>query len=178
MRSEARIIDANANRASEGLRTLEDIARFALDDRALCERTKRARHQLTASLGRLPLPAGLRVSVRDTPGDVGTTVTTESEGVRTDLAGVAAAAASRAAQAVRAIEETAKALGATDPAFEALRYEVYEIDRLVRTGLVPASPQWRLCVLLTAALCPEGDWERVAHASIEGGADCIQLREK
>ena len=70
--SALRAIDANLNRASEALRTLEDIARFALDDAGLTERTKRARHRLTELLGTLPLPAGLRITVRDTPGDVGT----------------------------------------------------------------------------------------------------------
>lgn len=178
MRSEARIIDANANRAGEGLRTLEDIARFALDHAELCERTKRARHGLTALISSLPLPAGYRVSVRDTPGDIGTGISTPGEGERVGLAAVAAAAAARTAQAVRAIEETAKSMGVLGSEFESLRYEIYEIDRLVRIALVPASPQWALCVLITGSLCKDGDWEGVASAAIAGGTDCIQLREK
>ena len=35
-----RVIDANANRAREALRVMEDLARFILDDAALTERTK------------------------------------------------------------------------------------------------------------------------------------------
>lgn len=178
MRSEARIIDANANRASEGLRTLEDIARFALDNAGLSERAKRARHGLAGLLDALPLPASLRITVRDTPGDVGTGIRTAREGQRIGLGSVATAAAARTAQAVRTIEETAKSIGSVDPGFESLRYEIYEIERLVRTGLIPASPQWSLCVLITESLCRAGDWERVARAAIAGGADCLQLREK
>jgi thiamine-phosphate pyrophosphorylase len=39
-----RLIDANLNRAREGLRVLEDLARFELDDAALSERAKQIRH--------------------------------------------------------------------------------------------------------------------------------------
>ena len=35
-----RIIDANLNRTAEGLRVLEDIARFVLDDAALSRQLK------------------------------------------------------------------------------------------------------------------------------------------
>jgi thiamine-phosphate pyrophosphorylase len=178
VRSEARIIDANSNRAGEGLRVLEDLARFALDDGELSERAKRARHLLAELVGGLPLPAGLRVSVRDTPGDVGTAITTPTEGHRADLASVAAAAVGRATEAIRVIEEIAKAIGGAGGPFETLRYEAYEIDRLVRAALVPASPQWRLCVLISEDLCGGRPWESVAEAAIAGGADCLQLREK
>lgn len=37
--------------------------------------------------------------------------------------------------------------------------------------------QWSLCVLITESLCIR-PWEEVARAALEGGADCIQLREK
>jgi thiamine-phosphate pyrophosphorylase len=33
-------------------------------------------------------------------------------------------------------------------------------------------------VLITGALCVHHGWERVAELAIEGGADCLQLREK
>ncbi|USN98952.1 MAG: thiamine phosphate synthase [Phycisphaeraceae bacterium] len=178
MRSEARIIDANRNRAGEGLRVLEDIARFALDDEALTARCKRARHELGEAVAVLPLPAGLGLSARDTPGDVGTSVRTEREYERSDPTSVAAAACGRVGEALRSIEEIAKCVRGDAARFEALRYEAYEVGRLVSAGLAPIAPQWRLCVLLTASLCPGGDWERVARAAIAGGADCLQLREK
>ena len=40
-----RIIDANINRAGEGLRFLEEIARFVLDDAALSQQLKNMRHE-------------------------------------------------------------------------------------------------------------------------------------
>ncbi|MBP9699429.1 MAG: thiamine phosphate synthase, partial [Elusimicrobia bacterium] len=41
-----RVLDANLNRAREGLRVLEDTARFVWDDRALFSSLRRARHGL------------------------------------------------------------------------------------------------------------------------------------
>lgn len=178
MRSEARIIDANLNRVGEGLRVLEDIARFALNDDDLAPRCKQARHALADAASRLPLPPGLRTAARDTPGDVGVRARTESEYRREGLGAIAASAGGRAAEGLRVLEELAKHLGGDATAFESLRYEVYELARRVQAALRPIAPQWGLCVLLTASLCPGGAWERVAERAIEGGADCLQLREK
>ena len=41
-----RIVDANLNRVSEGLRVLEDIARLALNDPPLSQSLKNVRHRL------------------------------------------------------------------------------------------------------------------------------------
>ena len=41
----ARIIDASANRAREGLRVVEDYVRFAMDDPGLSRRLKDVRHR-------------------------------------------------------------------------------------------------------------------------------------
>ncbi len=175
MRTRARIIDANSNRAAEGLRVIEDIARFAIEDAQLAARTKAARHTLTETVRALPTAPGL--AARDTPGDVGTDTRTPGEYRREDLAEIARAASGRATQALRVIEELAKSFGADASAFESLRYETYELARLVSAGLRPRAPQWRLCVLITEALCNH-PWQRTVEAAIEGGADALQLREK
>jgi thiamine-phosphate pyrophosphorylase len=178
VRSEARIVDANLNRALEGLRVLEDIARFALGDAGTTERCKAARHELASAVRGLGLPPGLLESARDTPGDVGTGLTVAGERSRVDLGSVARAACGRAAEATRSIEEIAKVLGSGGDEFERVRYRIYDLGRAVASGLSPAGPQWRLCVLLTGSLCRGGAWESVAESAIEGGADCLQLREK
>ena len=41
-----RIIDVNANRAAEGIRVLEDIARFIIADKSLASSFKKTRHTL------------------------------------------------------------------------------------------------------------------------------------
>src|SRR4051794_35924729 len=87
-----RILDANANRAREALRVLEDYARFVLDDESICGELKLLRHDLTAAVGGI-LPDA--ILWRDTPGDVGTGVKTDAELVRKDVAHVVTAAGKR-----------------------------------------------------------------------------------
>jgi len=194
MNPAARIIDANANRAREGLRVLEDIARFALDDAKLSAELKSLRHDLRAAFDSLPIDKAMLLSSRDTDGDVGTAISTPAEYARTGLRDVALAAASRLTEALRSIEEAAKVLtplanvpsaGSTVDArnaaakFESLRYRAYTTEKSLILKLRDTTcPQWRLCVLITSSLCRHHDWLEVARRAIEGGADCLQLREK
>jgi thiamine-phosphate pyrophosphorylase len=173
----ARIIDANANRAREAMRVMEDAARFALDDSSLSEDLKSLRHDLRSAMERLP--AGWIEANRDTPGDVGTTITAETEKSRTGLADVVIAAGKRLSEALRVIEEAGKTI---DPAFagriEALRYRAYDLDQRLQLRMgTGRARQWRICVLLTESICRR-PWEDVLRAVIDGGADCIQVREK
>ncbi|MBL8763401.1 MAG: thiamine phosphate synthase [Phycisphaerae bacterium] len=190
----ARILDANANRAREALRVMEDAARFGLDDPALSAELKSMRHDLARELEAIGnafphADEAARLASRDTPGDVGTRLTAEGEYTRDGLRGVVVAAGKRLTEALRSIEECCKALA--DPsgdergpssarAFERLRYRAYAcepalIGRL--TGRRDAAPQWSVCVLLSERLCRR-PWREVATAALAGGADCVQLREK
>lgn len=177
-----RIIDANANRAREALRVMEDAARFLLDDRPLVESHKSVRHALAEALSRLPGGGGAGLAWRDTAGDVGTSVTTPSEFRRQGMRDVVIAAGKRLTEALRVIEEAAKTLeGGIDVAasIESLRYRAYDLERdLVLAMGTGRGRQWRLCVLITEALCRHHPWIDVARLAIEGGADCLQLREK
>jgi len=44
-----RVLDANANRAREALRVIEDFARFVLNNDELSARLKELRHELAAA---------------------------------------------------------------------------------------------------------------------------------
>ena len=174
-----RLMDANANRARETIRVMEDAARFLLDDAELSQALKSLRHDLAAALAGVD---GLD-AWRNTPGDVGTAATTESEYRREGAWGVATAASKRLGEALRSLEEYSKTLGpdAADvpTALEQIRYRGYDLQQRLLKRLGTGRPaQWRLCVLLTADLCPDGDWRRVAEQALAGGADCLQLREK
>ena len=70
-RQTLRIIDANCNRIGEGLRFLEDIARFILNDVELSHQLKTTRHSLINSLSDLGIEA---LSARDSAGDVGVSI--------------------------------------------------------------------------------------------------------
>lgn len=176
----ARIIDANANRAREAFRVLEDLARFALNDEGLSARLKNLRHGLREALASTPLDAAQLLASRDTWSDVGTQISTPAEFQRAGLADLAAANAARAAEALRSLEEAAKAIHVEAAmALERLRYSLYTIEKDLRTALGSGrARQWRLCVLLSEGLCCGRSWEHVAKAAMAGGADCLQLREK
>ncbi len=77
MNSTYRIIDANFNRAAEGLRTIEDYIRFDVEDLSLLTRLKHLRHDLTAAIDLLDRQSLLEN--RDTRGDEGTDLTTATE---------------------------------------------------------------------------------------------------
>ena len=184
MPSVHRILDANANRAREALRVMEEAARFLLDDVALCGDLKQLRHDLAEGLMAVE---GLEAS-RNTPADVGTTIRTDRESTRRSVAHVAVAAGKRLSESLRAIEEYGKVLGDSirvaggtpfAAVFEQLRYRGYEIEMRLNLALSATAPkQWKLCVLITESLCTHHGWVEVMRAAVEGGADCIQLREK
>ncbi|MBA4027866.1 MAG: thiamine phosphate synthase [Planctomyces sp.] len=176
-----RMLDANINRAREALRVLEDIARFALDDGRLVALIKPVRQSVSRLAEAIPGGEPRLLAARNTPGDAGAGITTRAESARAGPRDIASAAAKRLTEALRVIEECAKATSAgprlAQVAKEA-RYAAYEAERAILSALPPPrGTPWRLCVLLTESLCA-GPWLGVARAAIEGGADCIQLREK
>jgi thiamine-phosphate pyrophosphorylase len=179
-----RILDANLNRAREALRVMEDTARFVLQNPDLALDLKHARHQVRAVAESAGLDNLLLLAWRDTPGDVGTALATDSESDRPSIRGVAAAAGKRAGEALRVVEELLKIRDAdlnsrAAPIAKALRYRVYELEKRLTLALGSGRGcAWRLCVLISESLCPNGDWERVARAALHGGAECLQLREK
>ena len=181
-----RVLDAAANRAGEGLRVVEDYARFVLDDRHLVERLKAMRHELASAVGHFP--KSMLLAARDTPGDVGTTVSTPAERTRGDLAAVVTANFKRAAEALRSLEEFAKLV---DPAvaieFERLRYRGYTLAKALGTTELNRArlSDARLYVLIDGGARPglsEADaiarFEKLATALVSAGVDVLQLRDK
>lgn len=173
-----RILDANLNRAREAVRVMEDYARFALDEGILSRGAKQIRHDLADLADCFPA-AGL-VEARDTPGDVGTEITTINETTRRDERDVVVAAAKRLTEALRCLEEYSKIDNtAAAKGFESLRYQTYELEKnlLARSDPAGRFSKVKLYVLLTEKLCRKAILD-VAAAAVAGGADCIQLREK
>lgn len=182
MHSVDRIIDADENRAREALRVIEDAARFVLDDRELCALCKKMRHDLAEAVDALPGGRMRALAHRDTPNDVGTDVTTEGEQTRATLRAVVVAAGKRLEESLRSLEECVKTL---DPKvalrIESLRYRSYDLERRMTLAMGAAREGftgWRLSVILSTALCTHHPWQDVARLAIQGGADCVQIREK
>lgn len=174
-----RVIDANLNRAREALRVMEDFARFALDDAILSKSAKQLRHDLQAALpatlsAALPAARGIR-------DDVGRDISTDSEQRRNDVHAVVIASAKRLSEALRSLEEYGKTMDAAAAGrFEALRYRGYELEQALALRTSPGAARMRdtrLYVIVTEALCRH-NWFETAKATLAGGADCLQLREK
>ncbi len=173
-----RILDANANRAREALRVMEEAARFRLGDAELTRELKQLRHDLAHMMSQF----GAIEFHRDTPGDVGTSISTESEASRASLLDVVVASGKRLGESLRALEEYGKTIDANVAAsMKSLRYRGYELERRLNLAFGSGRPaQWRLCVIITESLCNVGghNWRDVARMAIDAGADCMQLREK
>ena len=174
-----RLIDANLNRAREGLRVLEDYVRFVRNDAGLGERLKSLRHRLAIATQTV---AERAIADRDTPGDVGTTFRADATLPRERLADVVIAAGKRTGEALRSIEEYLKTIDATAAReVEATRYAFYDVEQSIARSFRPANERLarvRLYVIVTDAFCAGRPWLDVARAALDGGADAIQLREK
>ena len=177
----ARILDANLNRASEGLRVVEEYARFVLDARDLCAGLKHLRHALRAAADLLQAALPGRVcDFRDTPGDVGTTINTTTEAERGNPAQVALASCKRVQQALRVLEEYGKiALPECGVMFQNLRYDCYAVENQVASDQARSQKlrAARLYVLVTGSLASTAALT-ACHEAVAGGADIIQMREK
>jgi thiamine-phosphate pyrophosphorylase len=174
----SRILDASANRAREGLRVVEDYVRFALDDPLLTRRIKEVRHRLGEAIRGLDQETML--DSRDTRGDVGTHIMTDTEQSRENPRAVLMANFARTGEALRSLEEYTKLLNVwLSGRFEVLRYDVYTLEKLTltalssRKGLVDVN-----LMVLVGGLPTFGDLTWIVGEALAGGAGAIQLREK
>jgi len=177
MREVYRILDANFNRAREALRVAEDCGRFALNDPAITAMAKNLRSELVEVYA--SLPGDELISSRDTPGDIGTEITSPTESKREDLADVATIACRRLTESLRTIEEYGKFIAPEQTIrVERMRYDAYTLEQRLtqRLSVAKRFEQVKLYVLITSTLCT-GSVRETARAAIAGGADAIQLRE-
>lgn len=122
-----RILDANFNRAREGLRVAEEVVRFAVDSAPLQKGFKRCRHAVRAALERIGASALVRE--RRSGSDVGRG-RSGLEKAREDLAGVFAANVQRAKESLRALEEFSKLVDArASDQLKGIRFRVYTLEK-------------------------------------------------
>lgn len=120
-------MDANLNRAKEGLRVCEDISRFFDDDARFSRRWKSLRHDLTAALP--PRHRRQLLAARDIEGDVGRgSVTAEMR--RRDVHDIFYANAQRVKESLRVLEEFSKLLNpAAAGRLKRIRYRFYRLEQ-------------------------------------------------
>ncbi|MCA9134267.1 MAG: thiamine phosphate synthase [Planctomycetales bacterium] len=173
-----RVVDANANRAAEGLRTLEDTARLVREDALAAEWLKQLRHQLGEVLAGIDRPQ--RLSSRDTVSDAGTQLTATNEIRRDNLTQVVTTASERVGQSLRCLEEYSKLLSPQlSQQFKQLRYAAYDVLAKVEIRLSggerPGSARLYLLIDCTQEL---DLFEAYVRELAAAGVDWFQLRDK
>ncbi len=122
-------MDANFNRAKEGLRVCEDVCRFWLDEQALTKQFKSVRHRLVDHIKELGLKD--MIAGRDVEADCGRE-TIASESRRKTTTDIFYANCQRVKESLRVLEEFAKLKNVrASVGIKALRYEIYKIEKKV-----------------------------------------------
>jgi thiamine-phosphate pyrophosphorylase len=119
-----RLLDANMNRAREGLRVAEDAARFFWKDALLYRRLRRCRHELHRITEK---QFDTLIMSRDSEEDAGRLI---PEGTRSTVAGVVAANMWRAEESLRVLEEYGKLFSSDAGAeFKRIRFQLYTLEK-------------------------------------------------
>ena len=177
-----RIIDASLNRAAEGLRFLEDSARFLLNDPILTEQLKTIRHIIIS--GDWPFHRQLLQS-RDAEGDIGANLEVEGSKDKKTLSSAIIANSRRVQEALRTLEEIAKIEGEVVPVnykkLEQARFDMYTIEKQLLSRLLRQDKVKLISGLY--AVIDTGALQNRSHLAItrqiiKGGAKIIQLRDK
>lgn len=120
-----RLLDANANRAREGLRVLEESARFLWEDARQARSCRRLRHRLDALCR---AHRGRMLQNRAVEKDPGRR--NDHGRYRQGLPGLLAANFKRVEESLRVLEEYGRLISVKAPdQFQRLRFEVYRLEK-------------------------------------------------
>lgn len=118
--SNERLIDACLNRLREGIRVLEDVARFVFDDEQIAKPLKNLRHLCKINDF---------VSSRSVTKDV-LKPSTKEEQTRQDLKDIITANFKRSQESARSLEEIFKLTNIEKSSlFKSVRYELYDLEQ-------------------------------------------------
>ncbi len=118
-----RVCDANLNRLREGIRVIEDIARYSFNNKTLASKLKLLRHQ--SRIDNLESLLNSRDSINDV-----LRPTVESEMNRSDLKSIVVANYKRAQESSRVLEEMYKIINpSSSEIFKTIRYELYTLEK-------------------------------------------------
>ena len=124
-----RILDANFNRAREGLRVCEEITRLAMNDAALTRVLKKTRHSISRTLKNFPVPASKLIEARDVEGDIGKKPSA-LEHTRRDTKTIFIANIQRVKESLRVLEEISQLMHLKGSVhFKKIRFSVYGIEK-------------------------------------------------
>ncbi len=170
----AKVIDANLDRAREGLRVIEDWCRFGLVRKDLVITLKDFRHQL----GKQHKESYKRT--RSTKEDPATQLSHPSQNNRANPLDIVFANCARAQEALRVIEEFSRESNQELAMVSAeIRYGVYEIEKEI---LKSSDKNRRLVILEATKLCLITDTHtnllNIVSSALKEGVKMIQYRSK
>lgn len=172
-----RILDANVNRACEGVRVIEDLVRFHFQKEELTENLRKLRHFLRVSYKDLDREF---ILARDSDEDIGREITKTSDlDKKSDLEQICNANFKRITEALRSIEEYSKIIGKypLSKEIEAKRYDVYMIEKEVLSLFKKTLPQGLYGITGEKFANGRSNIDCV-KAMVEAGIKVIQYREK
>ncbi len=180
MQEVLRILDANLNRAREGLRTAEEYARFVVNDAAALGTLKTVRRGLEGVIEALGPAAPSLLGARDIPGDIGLEPAAPAQ--RRTSGDVALAGVKRAQEALRVIEEYSHLIAKEAPPLAAqARYALYEAEQRLFANapnpLLAKLAKEPVMVIITRRMC-HSSWRTLLEDLLAAGARAFQLREK
>ncbi|MBH8571996.1 thiamine phosphate synthase [Nostocaceae cyanobacterium CENA369] len=165
-----RILDANLDRAREGLRIIEEWCRFGLNNAQLSGECKHLRQEIAVWH-----TTELRAA-RNTPGDRGTELTHPQEEQRSSVKSLLQANFCRVQEALRVLEEYGKLHHPNmGPAFKQMRYRVYTLESNLM-GYQRQQMLWRSRLYLVTS--PTETLLTTVEAALKGGLTLVQYRDK
>lgn len=168
-----RIIDANINRVSEGLRVIEDIERFIFENQEISKELRKIRHLVRKNFSSSEL-----IKNRNSHTDVGFNISqTSLLDKKEDLDSLIISNFKRAEEGLRSIEECLKILGCYKESkmYEQLRYRMYELEKQVFSKTIPDTDIYGI---IGEKFSKGRNNIDVAKAMIDSGIKIIQYREK
>lgn len=165
-----RILDANLDRAREGMRIIEEWCRFGLNNITLAEECKTIRQELAQ------LHSWEIRQARNTPNDVGTELSHPQEEVRDSIESILQANLCRTQEALRVLEEYGKLYHPQMGAIcKQMRYQVYTLE----SSLLSSNRYQQLNIsALYLVTSPEPDLLFIVESALQAGLTLVQYREK
>jgi thiamine-phosphate pyrophosphorylase len=168
-----RILDANLDRAREGLRIVEEWCRFGLDNSSLAQECKDLRQQLAALH-----TADLRAA-RNTTADVGTQLSHPQEETRENIDRLLIANLCRIQEALRVLEEYSKLYNPSlSASCKQMRYRVYILESAIDESKIPAKMAALIKAKIYLVTMPVPDLLGTVEKALHGGLKLVQYRRK
>jgi len=176
-----RILDANLNRVSEGIRVIEDIFRFRYENSDVNESLRHIRHCVRDS-SRMLTP--LLLNNRQADSDPGVSISMNSQiDQRTNHNDMLLANFKRVQEGLRTIEETLKSMEKYEIAkqYERIRFQTYTIEKECYLATNKGKKQFPItdiyCLTAESLSCGRSNIA-VVEEMIQAGIKVIQYREK